>query len=86
MDIREAALADCRLIHDMAWETFPNTYKNILTKEQIDYMMEWMYSVDSLKKQMTEEKHTYLSRATHVQAMCRFNRRVTTRITCKKFT
>ena len=60
MDIREAALADCRLIHDMAWETFPNTYKNILTKEQIDYMMEWMYSVDSLKKQMTEEKHTYL--------------------------
>ena len=54
MDIREAALVDCRLIHDMAWETFPNTYKNILTKEQIDYMMEWMYSVDSLKNQKTE--------------------------------
>lgn len=58
--IRKADIADCRLIHDLAWQVFPITYKNILTQEQTDYMMEWMYSVDNLRKQMEEEGHVYL--------------------------
>lgn len=57
--IRKATTNDIHLIHEMAWVVFPHTYKEILTTEQIDYMMEWMYSEDSLHKQMEEDGHIY---------------------------
>lgn len=57
---RKATTDDCKLIHDLAWKIFPETYKDILTPEQKDYMMEWMYSLDNINKQMTEEGHVYL--------------------------
>ena len=57
--IRKATLEDIPLINKLAWEAFPATYKNILTPEQIDYMMDWMYSPENLHKQMTEEGHIY---------------------------
>jgi ribosomal protein S18 acetylase RimI-like enzyme len=58
--IRQADIYDCDLIHSLADQTFPATYKDILTKEQIDYMMEWMYNPVNIKKQMEEEGHVYL--------------------------
>ncbi|MBQ7423097.1 MAG: GNAT family N-acetyltransferase [Prevotella sp.] len=60
LTIRQATVNDCPLIHEMAWKTFPETYKDIITPEQCDYMMEWMYSLENLQKQMTEERHVYL--------------------------
>ena len=57
--IRKATTNDIPLIHEMAWVVFPHTYKEILTPEQIDYMMEWMYSEDSLHKQMEKDGHIY---------------------------
>lgn len=60
LTIRKATPADANLIHQLAWQIFPETYKEILTQAQSDYMMEWMYSVPNLIKQMTEEGHTYL--------------------------
>lgn len=57
--IRQATYADITLIHEMAANVFPETYKNILTPEQIEYMMEWMYSLENLRKQMEEEGHIY---------------------------
>lgn len=57
--IRKATMNDIPLIHEMAWVVFPHTYKEILTPEQIDYMMEWMYSEDSLHKQMEKDGHIY---------------------------
>ena len=57
--IRKATLEDIHLINQLAKEVFPATYKDILTPEQIDYMMDWMYSPENLKKQMTEEGHIY---------------------------
>lgn len=57
--IRQATYADITLIHEMAANVFPETYKNILTPEQIEYMMEWMYSLKNLRKQMEEEGHIY---------------------------
>ena len=58
-DIRKATTEDIKLINELAWIAFPATYKDILTKEQIDYMMDWMYSPENLLKQMTEEGHIY---------------------------
>ena len=57
--IRKATLEDIPLINKLAWEAFPATYKDILTPEQIVYMMDWMYSPENLRKQMTEEGHIY---------------------------
>lgn len=56
---RRAGEADIKVIQDIAWKTFPLTYKDILTPEQSDYMMEWMYSDGSLKGQM-DEGQTFL--------------------------
>ena len=60
LTIRIATVEDAVLINRLAWQIFPETYKEILSPEQSDYMMEWMYSVPNLIKQMTEENHTYL--------------------------
>ena len=57
--IRKATTADCALIQKLAQQIFPVTYKDILTPEQTDYMMEWMYSLDNIRKQMEEEGHVY---------------------------
>lgn len=58
-EIRKATLEDIPLINRMAWIVFPHTYKDILSLEQIEYMMDWMYSPSNLEKQMTEDGHTY---------------------------
>ena len=57
--IRIATIEDIPTIRSMAAIVFPDTYKEILSPSQIDYMMEWMYSERSLRQQMTEEGHIY---------------------------
>jgi ribosomal protein S18 acetylase RimI-like enzyme len=57
--IRKATTADCELIRELAQQIFPVTYQDILTPEQNDYMMEWMYSPENIRKQMEEEGHVY---------------------------
>lgn len=60
LKIRKATTDDIKLIHEMAWKIFPETYKDILTPAQSDYMMDWMYSFNNLHKQMEEDGHVYL--------------------------
>lgn len=57
--IRKATIKDCGLINRLAWKAFPPTYQAILTPEQIEYMMHWMYDEASLRRQMTKEGHVY---------------------------
>lgn len=57
--LRKATISDCELIQKLAQQTFPVTYQEILTTEQINYMMEWMYSVENIRKQIKEEGHVY---------------------------
>ncbi|WP_294629409.1 GNAT family N-acetyltransferase [uncultured Bacteroides sp.] len=57
--IRKATVADCELINRMAKEVFPATYKEIISSEQLDYMMDWMYAPRNILKQMEEEGHIY---------------------------
>ncbi len=58
--IKKATTADCTLIQKLAQQIFPVTYQDILTPEQSDYMMEWMYAPDNIRRQMEEEGHVYL--------------------------
>ena len=45
-------------IHDMAQVVFRHTYREILSPEQMEYMMDWMYSPANLQKQL-DEGHVY---------------------------
>lgn len=58
-EIKKASLKDCSVIQRVAKIAFPATYKDILTPEQLEYMMEWMYSMENLCKQMEQEGHIY---------------------------
>lgn len=62
--IRSAAETDLALIRRLAGEAFPETYRDILAPAQIDYMMEWMYSERSLRRQM-REGHRFFIASSH---------------------
>jgi ribosomal protein S18 acetylase RimI-like enzyme len=49
-------IATIRSIADVA---FRETYRKILSPEQMEYMMDWMYSEKSLLQQMTADNHTF---------------------------
>lgn len=57
--IRKATVQDAELIHSMAWKVFPQTYEHILSEEQTEYMMHWMYDVENVRRQMEHEGHVY---------------------------
>ena len=50
--IRQASVEDARIIRDIANVAFRATYATIISQSQIDYMIEWMYSEDTLKKEL----------------------------------
>ncbi len=57
--ISKADINDCPAIQSVADITFPATYADILDDGQLKYMMDWMYSITNLHKQMLEEGHIY---------------------------
>jgi GNAT superfamily N-acetyltransferase len=59
IEIKKASLYDIDSINSIASVVWPATYSNMMSKEQLDYMFDMMYSPDSIKIQMTEKKHIY---------------------------
>lgn len=59
MNIREAAKEDIGIIKSLSDRIWPPTFSSILSQEQITYMMDLMYSEESLAKQM-DNGHCYL--------------------------
>lgn len=66
--LRQATKDDIMLIHELAQLAFPATYRDLLSPEQMAFMMDWMYSPDNLIKQL-EEGHVYFI-ASHEGADC----------------
>ena len=58
--IRYCSHADIPIISDLAYLIWPETYKNILSAEQMQYMLDLFYSHSALKNQMDTQKHTFL--------------------------
>ena len=52
--IKNATLDDIDLIRDLTFRVWPQTYAHLLTPDQIEYMLDLMYSEHSLKKQISE--------------------------------
>ena len=55
---KKARIEDCPLIHETAAKVWEPTYGDILSSEQLKYMFEWMYSVESLERQI-RNGHTF---------------------------
>jgi diamine N-acetyltransferase len=53
-NIRIASNSDIHLIRELTFRIWPQTYAAIISQQQIDYMLDMMYSEASLKKQMEE--------------------------------
>ena len=58
--IRAASIDDIPAIRGMAEVVFRKTYRDILSPEQMEYMMDMMYSEESLVRQMTTERQKFL--------------------------
>jgi ribosomal protein S18 acetylase RimI-like enzyme len=55
LSIRNATPGDIPLIRDLVFKVWPQTYEPIISRQQIDYMLEMMYSEMALNKQMKED-------------------------------
>lgn len=60
LQIRETTAEDISLIQQLAAVVWPHTFAQLLSPEQIAYMMDMMYSTTALQQQMTEQNHHYL--------------------------
>jgi len=52
--IRNASINDVPVIHKLAHTIWPHTFSEILSAQQIDYMLQLIYSETSLQEQMNE--------------------------------
>jgi len=52
LKIKKASVKDISLIRQLSFKVWPQTYAAILSSEQIDYMLDIMYSEPSLQQQM----------------------------------
>ena len=59
--ITRAALADRDFIRSVSERTWPSTYGHIISQEQINFMMNWMYSDESLATQMNTGCEFYIA-------------------------
>ncbi len=57
--LKKAKEEDIEIIQEIAKNTWPSTYLHIIGQEQIDYMLDMMYSRGALLKQFMEG-HTFL--------------------------
>ena len=58
--ISEATVDDFEIIRTIAYKTWPVTYREILSKAQLDYMLEKFYSDATLLNDLTSKGHRFI--------------------------
>ena len=59
MDIRLLQKKELSLTRDLAEKIWPSTYGDIISQEQLHFMLEWMYSNDALEKSFDKGNEFY---------------------------
>jgi diamine N-acetyltransferase len=59
MKIRQLSKEELSKVQSIAHQTWPTTFANILSPEQIKYMLNWMYDLKMLESQL-ENGHIFL--------------------------
>lgn len=60
MNITVATLNQISIIKELAYKIWPTAYREILSSEQLNYMLNLIYSIDSLEKQIKIKKQVFL--------------------------
>ncbi len=60
IEIKTATTRDIPIIHSLAHEIWPKTFAEILSAEQLEYMLDLMYSYESLQHQIETEEHIFI--------------------------
>lgn len=58
--IRLAGLDDIEIIRDLADRTWRVSYPDIISEAQIDYMLDWMYAAEQIRKEIESGGVRYL--------------------------
>ena len=58
MGIRILKRDELEIVKDLAYRIWPLTYGEIISKEQMNYMLNWMYSLETLETNFIKN-HTY---------------------------
>ena len=58
--VTKATASDIPLIRQLSFATWPQTYSDVISKEQIEYMLQMMYNPATLQKQMQEDGCTFI--------------------------
>ena len=61
LTIRPASFEDIPFIREIAFKTWPVAYGEILSKDQLAYMLGEMYSLETLEAQMKEHHYFFLA-------------------------
>lgn len=59
MELYKATQDDIWIIQALAKQIWPSTFKELMSAEQMAYMMNMMYSTISIRKQLEELNHNY---------------------------
>lgn len=60
IEIKPAQIGDLETIHNLAHEIWPTAYLEILGRQQLDYMLEKIYSLSALENQFSVLKHHFI--------------------------
>ena len=52
IEIKQLHKDEIVIVNHLAHEIWPHTFRDILSKDQISYMLDWMYSVETLQEQV----------------------------------
>lgn len=59
MEIRQLEKDELYVVQELAYRIWPSTYSEILSQEQMVYMLNWMYSVETLEKSAESDHHFF---------------------------
>ncbi len=57
---RKAEAGDWPVIRQIAYETWPDTFGHIINVDQLDYMLNLIYSEESIRNQISEKGHHFI--------------------------
>lgn len=60
IEIKQIHSEEIFIVNKLAHDIWPDTYKDTITQDQIDYMLDWMYNIQTLQEQVTTGQLYYL--------------------------
>ena len=57
--IKSAEYSDLQIVHDLAHKIWPSAYGDILSSDQLEYMLHQIYSIASLQNQFENLHHNF---------------------------